>query len=154
MRPERTCVLACLPPLGPSALLARCPWATWPISLLQSCQPSKGWWVHTVCRELDFYTTNLHTGLFTLDHTLVCMCLKISTPGVGRKGTGCASIPGTSDSGTHTSLPVLHKGAYSSIKGFCSYLGQTEECLECFPAYKDTEDLYKHVSFLTSTFWD
>lgn len=150
MCPERTCVLCCLPLLGPSALLAGSPWPTWPVSLLQSCQLPKGLWVHTVCRELDFYSmpsTNLHMGLFTLGHTCWCSCvIRQILLWVGQKGAGSASIPGIRECGTYARLPVLHKETCSTIQRFCRYLGQIEGYLECFPVCEGTEEPHRMSS--------
>lgn len=110
MCPEWTRVLWCLPLLGPSALMARCPLASWPISLSQSCQPSKGLWVGSLWRELAFHKEPFdqpaYGSVFTWPHLLALMCHKTNAPSVSKKRAGCTSISGISEHRTHARLLV------------------------------------------------
>lgn len=110
MCPERTCVLCCLPLLGPSALMARCPLASWPISLPQSCQLSKGLWVGTLWWERAFHKKPFHQPAYgsvcTWPHLLALMCHKTNAPSVSKKRAGSTSISGIKKHRIHVELPV------------------------------------------------
>lgn len=83
----------------------------------------------------------------TWPHMVVLTCHKTKATWVGWKGADCASIPGIRECGAYADIPVLHKGTRSSIKGFCSYLGQIEGYLESFPTCEGSEDPYSMLSF-------
>lgn len=83
----------------------------------------------------------------TWPHVVMLTYHKTNAICVGRKGADRASIPDFSECGANADIPVLHKGTRSSIKGFCSYLGQVEGYLESFPTCEGTEDPYSMPSF-------